>query len=530
MKPPVFLALEHAALRQGDAVVFAGTHWTWRAGEQWAILGPDGSGAPLLIEALMGRVPLAHGEVHGPHRCPGFSGAAGPEAFAHISPHVQRRLALEESTFYQSRWHSGLAEGQRTVAQFLSQSSVEEHNPFEVGRPPGDVRSYRQRQRQFLRWLGIQALQPRKLVQLSNGELRKTLLVHALLKAPRLLILEDPFAGLDAATRRVLHRVIDRLIRRGTPVLVSTHRAEDIPTGTSHVLLIDGHRVVAQGPKREVLRRWRQRPLGASPPFRTAADKPSTAAADPTRPTPRKPLIELRGINVIHGRRRILRDVTWTVREGECWTLRGPNGAGKTTLLNLIQGDHPQAHAQDVRLFGRVLDSTQALWRVRQQLGWMSPELHQHFPGEWEALEVVCSGYFGTIGLYESCSRARRRTARQSLLDLGLAAQARMPFGELTFGQQRLVLFARAAVKRPRLLILDEPCQGLDTQQRHTLLAAVDATVARTGCGLIFVTHRAGEIPRCVTHELCLAAGRVRAARALGITAGATRANASSVE
>jgi molybdate transport system ATP-binding protein len=507
---PVFLALENASLRLGQTVVFRGTNWTWHAGEQWAMLGPDGAGKSLLIEALSGRLPLAAGELHGPNAIGKQTQSRAAEAIAHVSPLTQRQLAVEESSFYQSRWHGGREEGQRTVAQFLSRESVEERNPFEVGGRLGNEREFMRRQSRLVRWLGIKTLLPRELALLSNGEMRKALLIHALLKAPRLLILEDPFAGLDAATRRVLHRVIARVIRGGTPALVATNRAAEIPAATTHLLLVAGHQVIAQGPKRPMLRLWRERfgaPLANGRPPRRGSARPRLSGAAPAS---LEPLVEFHNVSVTSGRKHILRNVTWTLRAGEGWALFGPNGAGKTTLLNLIQGDHPQVYAQNIRLFGHNTDSTQALWQMRQRLGWMSPELHQHYPGGWKTGEVVCSGFFNTIGLYEACSRTRRKAARQWLLDLGLATRANEPFGELTFGQQRLVLLARAAVNRPRLLILDEPCQGLDVTQRQTLLAAVDRVVTQTGASLIFVTHHAKEIPRCITHVLRLEHGRVR--------------------
>jgi len=490
-------------------MVFKHTHWTWRTGEQWGMLGPDGSGKSLLIEALLGRVPLAQGELRGPYTGLERSDREHTETIAHVSPLTQRQLAVQESSFYQSRWHSGLQEGQRTVAQFLSQESVEEHNPFEVEARRGNRQLFLRRRKQYFRWLGIQSLLSRKLVHLSNGEMRKTLLVYALLKSPTLLVLEDPFAGLDAATRRVLHRVIERLIRNGTPVLLATHRPEEIPRAVTHLLVVDQHQILAQGQKRQMLRFWQKR-FGQRPvDLKMAHLYGMNSTSRKSRTTPGEPLVELHDVNVTSGRKHIMRDVTWTLREGECWALRGPNGAGKTTLLSLIQGDHPQAYALDIRLFSRRADSTQTLWQMRQKLGWMSPELHQHYPGEWSAIDVVCSGFFNSIGLHQPSSHAQRNDAWQCLLDLGLAARAREPFGELSFGQQRLVLLARAAVKRPHLLILDEPCQGLDGAQRHTVLAVTDRIVAETGASLIFVTHHADEIPRCITHALRLKGGRV---------------------
>ena len=325
-------------------------------------------------------------------------------------------------------------------------------------------------------------------------------------------ILEDPFAGLDAATRGLLHRVVARVIRAGTPVLVATNRAEEIPAATTHLLVIDQHQIIAQGPKRDMLRLWQER-FGVS---MARFGKPGCCTLKPSLVRKKlgrgEPLVEFQNVSVKTGRKHILHEVTWTLRDGECWALSGPNGAGKTTLLNLIQGDHPQVYAQNIRLLGRHTDSTRTLWQMRQRLGWMSPELHQHYPDEWKAIDVVCSGFFNTVGLYEACSRPQRKAARQWLLELGLAVHANELFGELAFGQQRLVLLARAAVKHPRLLILDEPCQGLDATQRRTLLAVVDRVVVQTGASLIFVTHHADESPRCITHLLQLADGRIREA------------------
>ncbi len=507
-----FLALENVSIRSGESVVFKHTNWIWRTGEQWAMLGPDGAGKALLIEAIRGRAPVVHGDVRGPLGEPGVEDSSSADDIAHLSPQTQRELAMHESSFYQLRWHSSLDQSPRTVAQFLSQDSVEDRNPFEVDVRRGNRRRFLQRRRQFVSWLGIKPLLRRRLIHLSNGELRKTLMTHTLLKSPRLLILEDPYAGLDAATRRKLAHVISRVMRRGWPVMVATNRVEEIPAASTHLLLIDKHRVIAQGPKPQMQVVWRKR-FGAT----TAA----TSRQFDRKPAARKhrrgrglskPLVEFRDVTVTGARRRILQNVNWTLKEGECWALLGPNGAGKTTLLNLIQGDHPQVYSSDIRLFGRQTDSTQALWHARQQIGWMSPELHQHYPATWETLEVVCSGHFNSVGLHQTCSRRQRAMARQWLLDLGLARQASTPFGELSFGQQRLVLLARAAVKQPRLLILDEPCQGLDATQRRTLLAAVDRVVSQTGAGLIFVSHHEDELPRCISHVLRLSGGRMKSA------------------
>jgi molybdate transport system ATP-binding protein len=505
------LALDRIAIRDGERLVFRGTRWTWRRGEQWAVLGPNGSGKSLLALALCGRAPVMRGEFR-----LGFGADAAPENdFALLSPHVQREMVLRESSFYQSRWHGSLGEGGRTVAQFLSQAGVEEINPFEVGARRGETSGFRQRRRRWVRWLGMEPLLRRKLIHLSNGEQRKILLVHTLLRAPRLLVLDDPFGGLDVATRRRLREVIARLMRGGLPTLVITSRPDEIPPETTHVLLVKNRRVVAQGAKAAMLRHPLARQLAAGQAGRPSCDGTNIAPENQrlmdrnVRSTPPgPPLIELNHVTIRRGSRRILDDVTWTARRGEHWALLGPNGSGKTTLLSLIQGDNPQAYALDLRLFGARPHSTQTLWHTRQKIGWLSPELHQHYPVAWSCLDVVCSGFFNSIGLHQHCTPRQRAAARHWLRDFGLAGNADKALGELSLGDQRMLLLARAAVKKPRLLILDEPCQGLDTAHRRAVLDTVDRVVAQTGATLIFVTHHAGEMPRCVGRVLRLKAGR----------------------
>ncbi len=501
------LALDRVAIRDGERLAFRGTRWTWRRGEQWAILGPNGSGKSRFALALCGKAPVVRGEIR--H---GFAAEAAPDKDAVLlSPHVQREMILRESSFYQSRWHSGLGEGQRTVAQFLSQASVEELNPFEVGARRGDTREFRRRRQRFVRWLGVAPLLRRKLIHLSNGEQRKTLLVHTLLRAPRLLVLDDPFGGLDTATRRRLRGVIARLMRGGLPALVITSRPDEIPPETTHLLLVKNRRVVAQGAKAAMLKHPLARQLAAASVAGRASietEDRSLTDMDVRSTFLGKPLIELNHVTIQRGRRRILDDVTWTVRRGEHWALLGPNGSGKTTLLGLIQGDNPQAYALDLRLFGARPHSTQTLWQTRQKIGWLSPELHQHYPTAWSCLDVVCSGFFNSIGLHQHCTPRQRAAARRWLREFGLADNAGAAFGELSLGDQRMVLLARAAVKKPRLLILDEPCQGLDTAHRRAVLGTVDRVVAQTGATLIFVTHHAKEMPRCVSRVLRLKAGR----------------------
>lgn len=512
------LVLDRVTIRSDEQPAFPRTHWTWRRGEQWAVLGPNGAGKSLFALALCGKAPLVQGEIQ--YHFPDNREASVPEqSIALLSPQIQRELAASESSFYQSRWHSGLSEGRRTVAQFLSQASVEDLNPFEIGGHKNNPRKFREDRRRFSRWLGIEPLFRRKLAALSNGEQRRVFLVRTLLQSPQLLILDDPFGGLDRATRSRLKTVIHRLMRNGLPVLLTTNRPDELPPSTTHLLLVRNHRIIAQGPRRTVLQHPLARALASSASSFLDAAKRSEDGSPSNKQigiSRAEPLVELNHITVRLGNKRILDDVTWTLRRGENWALVGPNGSGKTTLLSLIQGDNPQAYALDLRLFGTRPESTRTLWQLRQQIGWLSPEFHLHYPAGWSCLDVVCSGFFNTVGLYEPCTSRQRAAARDWLRRFGLAGRAGQSFGELSLGDQRLVLLARAMVKQPKLLVLDEPCQGLDAAHRRSLVATVDKVIRQTGANLIFVTHHIREMPPCISDVLELKSGRVHRLRRAG--------------
>lgn len=518
-----WLSFDDVTLRSGEQEVFPRTRWTWRRGEQWAILGPNGSGKSLLALALRGIVVVLRGEIRY-HFDPPTDSSTAPlapeESIALLSPHTHRALVTRESSFYQSRWHSGLDEGEQTVAQFLSQASVEDLNPFEIGAQTGNRQRFLRERKRYLRWLGLDHLLRRKLACLSNGEQRKALLVHTLLRAPRLLILDDPFGGLDVASRDRLKTVVHRLMRAGLPVLLITSRPDELPPRTTHLLLVRNRRVIAQGAKPAMLAHPLAREL-AGPSRARESENVSTAwrslrtrtrsFAGSRTSTARRvapPMIELNHVTIQLGGKRILDDVSWTIRRGENWALLGPNGSGKTTLLSLIQSDNPQAYAVDLRLFGVKPHSTQSLWQARQRIGWLSSELHLHYPPGWSCLEAVCSGFFNGIGLHQTCTPRQRAVAAAWLREFGLAGRTDDALGELSLGDQRLVLLARALVKKPKLLILDEPCQGLDAAHRRVVLATVERVIRQSGASLIFVTHHAREVPACVGHILRLKAGR----------------------
>jgi molybdate transport system ATP-binding protein len=294
------------------------------------------------------------------------------------------------------------------------------------------------------------------------------------------------------------------------PLVVVTSRDRDIPRMVRHVLRVGGEKVASQG-LRGTGRLHRPTRAGDLP-ARFLVDPP--AALEPVGRHARKRrgqlIVDLRNVTVRLAGTTVLDRVSWRVREGESWALTGPNGSGKTTLLGTIVCDHPQAYANDVRVFGRRRGDGQSIWEIRDQIGHVSPEIQALFPGDLTVEAAILSGFFDGPGAVGSGSPAQREAVRQWETALGLAEAAQRPFASLSGGQKRLVLLARAMVKRPRLLVLDEPCQGLDEEHRALIIAAIEVMTGSRETSLVYVTHDPRELPACIRHHLTMCRGRAR--------------------
>jgi molybdate transport system ATP-binding protein len=491
------------SLRFSDRLVFRDTDWSFARNQHWAVVGANGSGKSLFARALAGKVPVVSGEIRYHFRMRGRHRWAPEAAVARVSFEQQKLYAGVAPSA--ARWFSLEQEEAGSVRQFLSQDSIEDVNPFEVlRRSQPSVAAFGRRLRRVLRLLAIDSLLERRLLSLSNGEMRKALLARALLRRPRLLILDDPFSGLDVAFRAHLKAILEALMQhRSLHLLLIVTHPDELPRGITHVLCVDRCRVVAQGRRSAMLKHPRVRRLFGGASRRTAIHGFPLAAARNRAAE----LVRLEGVTVQYGKRAILQNVDWTVRRGEHWALLGPNGSGKSTLLSVIIGDHPQAYANTVRVFGRQRGSGVDVWSLKRRIGYVSPELHLHFPETLGCLETVVSGFLDTNGCRQPITPRQRRVARRWLARLGLADCEERTFGSLSAGMQRMVLLARALVKTPDLLVLDEPCQGLDLTHRDHFLGAVESLIAAGVSTVIYVTHREDEIPRGVRRVLRLKAG-----------------------
>jgi molybdate transport system ATP-binding protein len=487
------LTMREAAFRLGEDLVFENTNWCYAQQEQWAVTGGNGSGKSLFLEAVRGNLPIVRGEIRYQFRPP--AGFSGEEAISQVC-FEDRKLDVQQMVL-QSRWNSLEQEDALRARDFLSYDRVMDVNPFEVTDRHGRERTaFSRRVARAIRLLQIEPLLDRLVISLSHGERQKLQIARALSRPLRLLLLDEPFAGLDASSRISFREALEHLMASGLHVIIATTRPEDLPSTITRILEIDRLRVVSECAHRQRGSGPRRPDAGgfATPKSRRKPQRPSTA----------RPLIKLTNVRIQYGDVTVLEDVSWSIGEGERWALVGRNGSGKSTLLGLITGDHPQAYVNDVEVFGRRRGEGDSVWETRKEIGMVSPELHLHFDSECSCSDVVASGFYDTVGLYRRPSARQRAQARRWLDRLRLRC-GEEPYRTRSLGEQRMVLIARAMVKEPRLLILDEPCQGLDPEHRRLVISTVEGIARRHRATILYVTHRKDEIPASIDRVMKLA-------------------------
>lgn len=470
-----WLRLEQATLRLGGHLFFRGIDWEARDGEQWALLGPNGAGKTALASLATGKLHPAGGRVW---LRPDIDPARD---IGHLSFEMERQIC-EDDARHDISEYLDTAVDQGTTAGGLLQAASADRDAI-----AGVVEA-----------LNLGALLGRGVRFLSSGERRRTLLARLLLQAPAVAVLDAPLEGVDARSRTLLNTMLTRLLGSRTRVLLLTRRPEDIPPGITHVLHLDEGRIVACGPRGRLL----DGAPAQTPPERRIHLPPSPDGVGDSSIGSDAPLIELNHVQAHYGEHTVLDGVSLRMERGEHLCLAGPNGCGKSTLLALVCGDNPRAYGQQVRVCGRLRGSGEPVWELKRRFGIVSNALHLDYPKRTRVLDVVLSGFHDTLGLYESCSSAEQATAQAWLQALGLGTQSGQRFDALSFGTQRLVLIARAMVKAPPILILDEPCSGLDGPNRTRVLDLIERIGESGRTTLLYVSHEAEETPPCIRRRV----------------------------
>ena len=472
MSPSPVLSVNQLSINRSGKKILENISFTVNTGEALAITGPAGCGKTSLGLALTQQL-YYQGTIT--YHLPDGSPIAWVEQQHHF-----KTLQSTSDLYYQQRFNSYDTEETQTVAESLG-------HQLETAR-------------ELIEEMGIGYLLEEKLIQLSNGENKKLQLLNALLQQPAVLIMDQPFTGLDTSTRQWLNGQVNRLKQSGVLVMVICSK-DEIPDCTDKLIILE------QGTMKTMEDRlsFQQQPSIA-----TDLTESSIATAIPLSAAHPEfdSIIDMEDVTVRYGEKLILDRISWRVLPGECWLLSGPNGAGKSTLLSLVNGDNPQAYANKIHLFGQRRGSGESIWDIKKKTGFLSPELHVYFNAASSGFETVASGLFDTIGLFRQIGPEDTEWVMQWMEVCGVSQLKDKRLFELSTGEQRMLLLARALVKDPPLLILDEPCQGLDPDRKQRLLELTNRVCTVTGKTLVFVSHYEKDVPGCVDRYIRMENGR----------------------
>ncbi len=509
MKAEPLITLDKISVRLYDRLYLQNTSWEIKTHENWAIVGPNGAGKTTLAKALFGGVPVVRGSVtHHVNAMNGDPEAEGWLPVGYASPELFRVVFEREELEERFRDFSGRIDEKTTPRDIVLRGMKNAIS----------AEDFEQRLGRVAEKMGIQDILDRDIGAVSSGELCKVVIARALMKEPKLLVLDEPFNGLDKSSRNALKQTLNDIIESGVPLVLITHRFEEILPGITHVLHMKDGEILASGKKEKVLRSTGLANGGkGETPVLPVSEKPvlpsfeneALPEAENEAPQAVGPLIEMRHVTVRYGHTVVLDDFNWKVQHGENWLILGENGAGKSTLLKLIMGDNPQAYSNDVFVFGRKRGAGTSIWEVKKQIGLVSTEFQAKYPKDVLAFKVVCSGFYDSMGLYRPCTMEQKNRANEWMRALEIDQLANRPFGRLSYGQRKMTLIARAVVKSPKMLFLDEPCDGLDKANRTKILDIIENIGRNTRTRLVYVTHHDDEILPCITHRLVLRQGRV---------------------
>ncbi|MBB3047946.1 molybdate transport system ATP-binding protein [Litorivivens lipolytica] len=464
------MQLHNISLTLGGKTVLSEINWQIPPGECWGILGTNASGKSSLAQVLSGEL-SAEGEITGL-----------PERVLWVSLESQQALYEDELYRDESDLTNEIDEG-RTVRQLLE-----------------EIAPWSPTHKQLCETLNLSALLDRGYRRLSSGEGRRALLACALLQKPDLLILDEPFEGLDQQSYAQLKQSLNALVLQGQWLMLVVNQSAQLIDECRHVALLDAGKMLYQGPRPEELESvWQQldrhrKSLPQLPPRNPEFQLPSWPDE--------KPLLVFTNAFVQYGDTFQFRDFNWQLQPGQHTRIHGPNGSGKSTLLGLITGDHPQCYRNDLEILGFRRGSGESIWEIKKHIGYVSGSLHRDYRASASALTVVISGLTDSIGVYSAVGEKERELGLHWLDILGLREQANAPFRSLSMGQQQLLLIARALIKQPPLIILDEPTEGLDDFNRFYVLKIVEKLIAASGSTLLLVSHREDETLACIKHTL----------------------------
>ncbi len=462
------------------------------AGEHIAIVGPNASGKSMLVDILTGSHPLLMQDV----------------AYD-FSPHTSH-LTSDNIKYITFRDTYG-GDNDRTyyLQQRWNQMEIDESTPTaekvleEAYQRAGDDNEKRHRFKEHLYDVfNMRCLLDKYIILLSSGELRKLQLCKVLMTAPRVLIMDNPFIGLDKETRQQLREVLETVSKeRALQIVLVLSKDEDIPKFITHVVPVRDREVLQKVTREQYMKTAK---MTAKSPLTDQIRQEILALPYRNDEYNTQEVVRMNNVSIRYGSRTILENLNWTVRNGEKWALSGQNGAGKSTLLSLVCADNPQSYACDIVLFDHQRGHGESIWDIKKHIGYVSPEMHRAYNRDMPAIRIVASGLSDSVGLYVKPTEKDYEICRQWMRFFGIEHLAERTFLKLSSGEQRMILLARAFVKDPELLILDEPLHGLDAERGELVKDIINTFCQRKNKTMIMVTHYKENLPACITDSIYL--------------------------
>jgi molybdate transport system ATP-binding protein len=316
----------------------------------------------------------------------------------------------------------------------------------------------------------------------SGGEQKKALLNYCISQKADYILLDNPYDNLDITSQKSLSILLDN-VSKTTTIIQLVNRNSDLLPFVQQAFYIN--------PKGEY------KFINKINEFIDSVHNQIVEICSNKIPEPILvnnfadiELVNFKKISVSYNDRAIIKNIEWQINKNEFWQLIGPNGAGKTTILSMIIGDNPKAFGQDITLFGVKKGSGESVWDLKKKIGYFTPSMTDLFARNTTLEHMIVSGIFDSIGLYKMPTERQLRLAKEWLNVLEMNHLCKKPFYKLTAGQQRLTMIARAMVKHPPLLILDEPTAGLDDNNALLVSQLINKIASESQTSIIYVSHR----------------------------------------
>ena len=525
------ISIKNCAVSDSKKTFIKNVNWELKNGEFWLVFGENGGGKAEFLRALCGIGPekfVLNCEDNSEY----FNDFLDSCDCEIVSLEQAAKLIEEERLNDESEFVDGGVDIGRTGRFYIAQKIYETENKKLLKNEPLPAKMQNLENDEVVKLCGISKILDRGLKYMSTGEIRRTMLAAALLSKKKFLVLSNPFAGLDVESRKILFDFVCGIGSagsslgsagfRGPIVVLCMDRWHEIPESITHVIEFSNKEVSFCGTKQDFLsfKNFEKADetdnlVDFSKQFAETLEDSSVCVKDDDLDSgnlqnqsdskeSKEILFELKNVNVGWDGKLVLKNLSWKLKKGEHWLIQGPNGCGKTTLLELITGDNKQVYCNDVTIFGIKRGSGESIWDIKKHLGIVSYRLHVEYRmvGNTSIQNVIISGFKDSIGLYETPTDVEIQIAKKWLSLAGFEGRELERFGSLSYGEQRAILILRSVVKSPKILILDEPCHGLDENYRKKILNLMELIAEKGKTTMLHVTHDITEILSCEKHTL----------------------------